>query len=136
MTSDSVHCTSLELFASQYSTEGQIKEPNLLMEAGQSLLGAASSYTRGDIGGAVQSVAGFVRGATAGRSAQQRSRQIKTSPADVVRRFLLLSFRWLKLHIDIMEWVQRLSDKCRCCGGWCRYWRHELCKRHVHALYS
>jgi len=67
-----------------YSTEGQIKEPNLLMEAGQGLLGAASSYARGDIGGVVQSVAGFVRGATAGRSAQQRSRQIKTSPADVI----------------------------------------------------
>jgi hypothetical protein len=98
VTSDSVHYTSLELFASQYSTEGQIKGPNLLMEAGQSLLGAASSYARGDIGGIAQSVAGFVRGATTGRSAQQRSRQIKASPADVVRRLLFLSFRWLIIY--------------------------------------
>jgi metacaspase-1 len=78
---------------SQYSTEGKIKEPNLVMEAGQGLLSAASSYARGDVGGVMQSVTGFVRAATTGRSAQAKSRQTKTSPADVVRMRLILYFR-------------------------------------------
>lgn len=77
----------------QYSTEGKIKEPNLALEAGQGLFGAATSYARGDIGGALQSVTGFVRSATTGRSAQQRARQTKTSPADVVRTLLFLHFQ-------------------------------------------
>lgn len=34
-----------------YSTEGKIKEPNLLAEAGQGLLGAGMSYLKGDMGG-------------------------------------------------------------------------------------
>jgi hypothetical protein len=91
-----VHCPSSDLFASQYSTEGKIKEPNLAMEAGQGLLGAASSYARGDIGGVFQSVTGFVRTATTGRSAQEKARRTKTSPADVVRMIPFLSVRWLK----------------------------------------
>lgn len=32
-----------------YSHEGKIKEPNLAAEAAQGLLGAVSSYARGDI---------------------------------------------------------------------------------------
>ena len=74
------------VFASQYSTEGKIKEPNLALEAGQGLFGAVSSYSRGDMGGVLRSVSGFVKTATTGRSAQERSRQTKTSPADAVRR--------------------------------------------------
>jgi hypothetical protein len=80
----------LSSFASQYSTEGKIKEPNLALEAGQGLLGAASSYARGDMSGVFQSVTGFVRTATGGKSAQERARQTKTSPADVVRRLPFL----------------------------------------------
>ena len=38
---------------------------------------------------------------------------------------------------DIVERVQRLSDKCRCCRGWCCYWSHELCKRqYTHYIYE
>jgi hypothetical protein len=55
------------------------------MEAGQGLLSAASSYARGDLGGVFQSITGVVKSATTGRSTQQRARQTKTSPADVVR---------------------------------------------------
>jgi hypothetical protein len=89
----SAHCNGLNLVSSQYSTEGKIKEPNLAWEAGQGLLGAASSYARGDIGGVMQSVTGFVRSATTGRSAQAKSRQTKTSPADVVRTCLIIYLR-------------------------------------------
>lgn len=39
-----------------YSTEGKIKEPNLLAEAGQGLLGAGMSYLRGDLGGMFKGV--------------------------------------------------------------------------------
>jgi len=81
---DSCHsATALDL-PFMYSTEGKVKEPNLAMEAGQGLLGAVSSYARGDMGGVLHSVTGFVRSATTGRSAQQRARQTKTSPADVI----------------------------------------------------
>jgi hypothetical protein len=74
---------------SQYSTEGKLKEPNLALEAGQGLLGAVSSYARGDIGGVLRSVTGFVKTATTERGATQRARQTKTSPADVVRMLSL-----------------------------------------------
>jgi hypothetical protein len=99
------HGNSLNLLSSQYSTEGKIKEPNLALEAGQGLLTAASSYARGDMGGVMQSVTGFVRTATTGRSAQARAREMKTSPADVVRTRLILYFKWLKSFSDIMERV-------------------------------
>ncbi|KAH9999169.1 caspase domain-containing protein [Russula compacta] len=76
--------TFQNFLSSQYSTEGKVKEPNLVMEAGQGLLGAVSSYARGDLGGVFQSVTGAVRSATTGRAAEQRARQTKTSPADVI----------------------------------------------------
>jgi hypothetical protein len=101
----SVHGNSLNLVSSQYSTEGKVKEPNLALEAGQGLLTAASSYARGDMGGVMQSVTGFVRTATTGRSTQARARQMKTSPADVVRTRPILFFRQLKSVSDIMERV-------------------------------
>jgi hypothetical protein len=78
---------------SQYSTEGKIKEPNLALEASQGLFSAASSYARGDMGGVLQSVSGFVRAATTGRSAHAKSLATKTSPADVVRMRLILYVR-------------------------------------------
>ncbi|KAI0245292.1 peptidase C14, caspase domain-containing protein [Lactifluus subvellereus] len=60
-----------------YSTEGKIKEPNLTVEASQGLLGAVSSYARGDMRGVLKSVTGFVKTATT-------ARQTKSSPADVI----------------------------------------------------
>lgn len=93
VTFNSARGNSFNLMLPQYSTEGKIKEPNLALEAGQGLLGAASSYARGDMGGVFQQVSGFVRAATTGRSAQAKSRQTKTSPADVVRTRLVLYFR-------------------------------------------
>lgn len=81
---DSCHSGSALDLPYVYSTEGKIKEPNLALDAGQGLLSAASSYARGDMGGVMQSVTGFVRTATTGRSAQARARQTKTSPADAI----------------------------------------------------
>jgi hypothetical protein len=43
----------------QYSTEGKIKEPNLLADAGQGLLSAGMSYMRGDVGGMLSGVMGL-----------------------------------------------------------------------------
>lgn len=54
------------------------------MEAGQGLMSAVSSYSRGDMGGVFRTVTGVVKAATTGRGAEQRARQTKTSPADVV----------------------------------------------------
>jgi len=81
---DSCHSGSALDLPYIYSTEGKVKEPNLALEAGQGLFGAVSSYARGDMGGVFQSVSGIVRTATSGRSAQQKSLQTKTSPADVI----------------------------------------------------
>ena len=94
---NSAHNFSLNYISFQYSTEGTIKEPNLLKEAGQGLFTAASSYARGDIGGVMQSVTGFVRSATTGRSAHEKSLQTKTSPADVVRMLLFLRFHVVQI---------------------------------------
>jgi len=67
-----------------YSTQGILKEPNLAREAGQGLLGAISSYTRGDLGGVASNVLGFIKKATVGDEAVAKSKATKTSPADVI----------------------------------------------------
>ncbi|KAN0138941.1 Caspase domain containing protein [Lactarius tabidus] len=81
---DSCHSGSALDLPYIYSTEGKIKEPNLALEAGQGLMGAVSSYARGDMGGVFRTVTGVVKAATTGRGAEQRARQTKTSPADVI----------------------------------------------------
>ena len=69
----------------QYSTEGKLKEPNLAKEAGQGLLSAVSSYSRGDLGGVFKSAMGIVKTATGGsQKADKISKATKTSPADVI----------------------------------------------------
>ncbi|PCH42528.1 peptidase C14 [Wolfiporia cocos MD-104 SS10] len=82
---DSCHSGSVLDLPYMYSHEGKIKEPNLAAEAAQGLLGAVSSYARGDLMGAFGSVSGLVR-EVAGFSngARERKRQTKTSPADVI----------------------------------------------------
>jgi hypothetical protein len=67
-----------------YSTQGILKEPNLAKEAGQGLLGAISAYGRGDLGGVASNVFGFLKKATNGDDAYNRTMATKTSPADVV----------------------------------------------------
>ncbi|KFY88221.1 hypothetical protein V500_06462 [Pseudogymnoascus sp. VKM F-4518 (FW-2643)] len=67
-----------------YSTQGILKEPNLAKEAGQGLLSVISSYSRGDMGGVASNFMGFIKKATNGDEAYNRTVATKTSPADVV----------------------------------------------------
>ncbi|KAK9239944.1 caspase domain-containing protein [Lipomyces kononenkoae] len=69
-----------------YSTQGVLKEPNLAKEAGMGLLSAFGAYSRGDLVGAISSIATVVKGATSGGGsrAAEVTRRTKTSPADVI----------------------------------------------------
>ncbi|KAH7106380.1 Metacaspase-1 precursor [Auriculariales sp. MPI-PUGE-AT-0066] len=68
-----------------YSTEGKLKEPNLQKEAAQGVLGAVTSYARGDISGAIKGVTGLFGIATgSNQKATEHARRTKTSPADVI----------------------------------------------------
>ena len=70
----------------QYSTEGKVKEPNLLAEAGQGVLAAITSYARHDMGGVLRSAMGVVKTASGNsQKADQITKATRTSPADVVR---------------------------------------------------
>ncbi|ODO08733.1 metacaspase-1 [Cryptococcus wingfieldii CBS 7118] len=82
---DSCHSgTALDL-PYVYSTEGVIKEPNLLAEAGSGLLSAGMSYLRGDTGGMLSGIMGIGKKVYNNNSgAAERTKQSKTSPADVV----------------------------------------------------
>ena len=81
---DSCHSGSALDLPYIYSTQGVLKEPNLAKEAGQGLLGLASSYMRGDMSGMASTAMGFFKKATTGDDTRQRNLRTKTSPADVV----------------------------------------------------
>src|SRR6478609_10988414 len=61
-----------------YSTQGILKEPNLVKEAGQGLLGVISSYSQGDLGGVASNIMGFFKKATGGEDAHARAMATKT----------------------------------------------------------
>jgi metacaspase-1 len=67
-----------------YSTQGLLKEPNLAREAGQGLLGVISNYSQGNLSGVASNVLGFIKKATTGEDAYNRTIATKTSPADVI----------------------------------------------------
>ncbi|QRV74988.1 ICE-like protease (caspase) p20 domain protein [Ceratobasidium sp. AG-Ba] len=82
---DSCHSGSALDLPYIYSTEGKIKEPNLLAEAGMGLLGAGLSYARGDMSGVVKGLGGLFKSATgSNKKAEDYARQTRTSPADVI----------------------------------------------------
>ncbi|KAL1968913.1 hypothetical protein VTN77DRAFT_1274 [Rasamsonia byssochlamydoides] len=81
---DSCHSGSALDLPYIYSTQGVLKEPNLAKEAGQGLLGVVSAYARGDMGGMVSTAMGFLKKATKGEAAYEKTKQTKTSPADVI----------------------------------------------------
>ncbi|KAJ9096778.1 hypothetical protein QFC21_005048 [Naganishia friedmannii] len=56
---DSCHSASALDLPYIYSTEGKIKEPNLLAEAGQGLMSAGVSYLKGDVGGMMSGLMGL-----------------------------------------------------------------------------
>jgi hypothetical protein len=67
-----------------YSTKGVLKEPNLAKEAGQGLLSAVGSYARGDLGGVASAIFGFAKSAYKGDDAYEKTKDTRTSPADVI----------------------------------------------------
>lgn len=67
-----------------YSTQGIIKEPDMAKDAAQGLIGAISSYSRGDLGGIFSAANTFWKKATTGEEAHNRTMATKTSPADVI----------------------------------------------------
>ncbi|OCF36254.1 metacaspase-1 [Kwoniella heveanensis CBS 569] len=82
---DSCHSGSCLDLPYIYSTEGKIKEPNLLAEAGQGLLGAGMSYLKGDTGGMIKGLMGIGKNIIGSNSdARQKTQETKTSPADVI----------------------------------------------------
>ena len=81
---DSCHSGSVMDLPYIYSTKGVLKEPNLAAEAGKGLLGALSSYAKGDIGGVASSVMGFAKRAYKGDDAHEKTKATRTSAADVV----------------------------------------------------
>ncbi|KAF9507138.1 hypothetical protein BS47DRAFT_341716 [Hydnum rufescens UP504] len=82
---DSCHSGSVLDLPYMYSTEGKIKEPNLLAEAGQGLLQSGMAYVRGDRMGAITGLVGLVKQAVNTNSrAEQYAKQTRTSPADAI----------------------------------------------------
>ena len=81
---DSCHSASVLDLPYIYSTKGVLKEPNLAKEAGEGLLGAFSAYARGDMGGVASSIFGFAKTAYRGDDAYEKTKDTRTSPADVV----------------------------------------------------
>ncbi|KAG0149023.1 hypothetical protein CROQUDRAFT_654106 [Cronartium quercuum f. sp. fusiforme G11] len=82
---DSCHSgTALDL-PYVYSTEGKIKEPNLLADAGQGALQAGLSYMRGDLGGMAKGLMGLGKKVMSGNKAEKVARATRTSPADAIQ---------------------------------------------------
>ncbi|GAA5916235.1 hypothetical protein JCM6882_001117 [Rhodosporidiobolus microsporus] len=67
-----------------YSTQGKLKEPNMLADAGQGALGAATSYLRGDLGGALKSLGGLGKRIMNGDKATEYAKATRSSNADVI----------------------------------------------------
>ncbi|KOS21168.1 Metacaspase-1A [Escovopsis weberi] len=81
---DSCHSATVMDLPYVYSTKGVLKEPNLAKEAGQGLLGAFTAYASGDMAGVASSVFGFAKTAFMGDGAYNKTKDTRTSAADVV----------------------------------------------------
>src|SRR5258708_37377897 len=67
-----------------YSTEGKIKEPNLLAEAGQGLLSTGMTFLKGDKKGAMKGLIDVVKTTAKKNSAAGNAKHTRTSPADAI----------------------------------------------------
>lgn len=81
---DSCHSGSMLDLPYVYSTDGTQKEPNLAKEAGEGLLDAVVHYARGDTTSAISSAFSLAKSVMRGKSAYERTKRTKTSPADVI----------------------------------------------------
>ncbi|KAI7870808.1 caspase domain-containing protein [Spinellus fusiger] len=81
---DSCHSgTALDL-PYVYSTQGVVKEQNLFKSAGSGLLSAGMAYASGNVSGALSSFMSLGNKIIKGKSVDERVKQMKSSPADVV----------------------------------------------------
>ncbi|GAA6008044.1 hypothetical protein JCM11491_006589 [Sporobolomyces phaffii] len=67
-----------------YSTQGKLKEPSMLKDAGSGALGAFTSYARGDLGGVFKSVTSLGSRIMNGDKATQMTKATRSSNADVI----------------------------------------------------
>ncbi|KAI5480983.1 metacaspase CasA, partial [Pseudohyphozyma bogoriensis] len=67
-----------------YSTEGKLKEPNLLADAGKGAMGAVKSYMQGDLSGVFSTLTSVGKKIATGNSNQAAVRQAKMSNADCI----------------------------------------------------
>lgn len=81
---DSCHSASCMDLPYIYSTKGVLKEPNLAREAGEGLLDAVKAYASGDLGAVASSVFKFAKTAYNGDDAYEKTKETRTSPADVI----------------------------------------------------
>ncbi|KAM5367602.1 hypothetical protein ACJZ2D_009970 [Fusarium nematophilum] len=81
---DSCHSATVMDLPYVYSTKGVLKEPNLAKEAASGLFDAFSAYARGDLAGAAGSVFGLAKTAFTGDDAYEKTKETRTSPADVI----------------------------------------------------
>ncbi|AFR93012.2 metacaspase [Cryptococcus neoformans C23] len=81
---DSCHSATVMDLPYVYATDGTVKEPDLLAEASEGLLGTGMDILRGDTGGIMSSLFGAAKSAWAANKAEEKTKKTKTSPADVV----------------------------------------------------
>ncbi|WWC61496.1 uncharacterized protein I303_104080 [Kwoniella dejecticola CBS 10117] len=82
---DSCHSGTVMDLPYVYSTEGKIKEPNLLVEAKEGLLGAGMDVLRGDTGGIMSNLFGAAKNVFEAKKADEKTKKTKTSPADIIQ---------------------------------------------------
>jgi hypothetical protein len=67
-----------------YATQGFLKEPNIATEAGQGLLDIIAKYSQGDLGEVAKNLMDFIKKATTGDDAHNKTLATKKLPADVI----------------------------------------------------
>ncbi|OCF31458.1 hypothetical protein I316_06860 [Kwoniella heveanensis BCC8398] len=82
---DSCHSGTVMDLPYAYTTEGKIKEPDLLSEAREGLLGAGMDILKGDTGGIMSNLFGAARSVFEAKQSHEKTKKTKTSPADVIQ---------------------------------------------------
>ncbi|KAH8918555.1 hypothetical protein BT69DRAFT_1285591 [Atractiella rhizophila] len=67
-----------------YSTEGKVKEPNILTDIGNGVFGAVGAYVRKDINGVIKAFRATGNKVVNGAKVTEEGRKVKTSAADVI----------------------------------------------------
>ncbi|CAG8457773.1 5450_t:CDS:10 [Cetraspora pellucida] len=67
-----------------YSTQGVVKEYNILSDGGSTIMNAGMSYLRGDLNGIKTSIVSFGKKAMSGNKVAEQNKVNKSSPADVI----------------------------------------------------